>query len=105
MLSDADADDRFEAYCSMAFTGGGERRKTNPYTAEAAKQAPQVVDFFQVKDAPQGREITRIIAIADALKARRIFERSAGAAAPRKHRLRRLRPPQARLAPASTSTT
>jgi ATP-dependent helicase/nuclease subunit A len=77
VLSDADTHDRFEAYCSMAFTGGGERRKSNTYTAEAAKLAPQVVDLFQVKGAPEGREITRIIAIADALQARRTFERTA----------------------------
>ena len=76
-LSDADPEDRFEAYAMMAFTGGGERRKANAYTAEAVKSAPQVADLFQVKGAPEGREITRIMAIADALRSARIFERTA----------------------------
>jgi len=76
VLSDADAGDRFEAYSAMAFTGGGDRRKSNAYTAESARLAPKVVDYFQVKGTPEGREITRIIAVADALLARRIFERT-----------------------------
>ena len=77
VLSDAPAADRFAAYASLAFTKSGDPRKSNPYTAEALKQAPAVALFFQTKDVPQGSEIHRILAIAEALNAARLFERSA----------------------------
>lgn len=76
ILSDAPASARFDAWTSIAFTGKGELRKANPYTAEAAKLAPTVADFFQLKDIPEGSEITRIQAVTAALNARRLFERS-----------------------------
>ncbi|MFT3722058.1 MAG: double-strand break repair helicase AddA [Hyphomonadaceae bacterium] len=76
-LSDAPASDRFAAYASLAFTAKGDQRKSNPYTADALKQAPAVALFFQIKDVPQGSEIHRIYAIASALNAARLFERSA----------------------------
>lgn len=77
ILSDAPVSARFDAWAAIAFTQKGERRKSNPYTAEAAKLAPAVVDLFQTKDSPEGAEVTRIQAAAAALNARRLFERSA----------------------------
>jgi len=77
VLSDTPAQERFAAYASLAFTKSGDPRKSNPYTAEALKQAPAVALFFQTKDVPQGSEIHRILAIAEALNAARLFERSA----------------------------
>jgi ATP-dependent helicase/nuclease subunit A len=77
VLSDAPAADRFAAYALLPFTKSGDLRKSNPYTAEALKAAPAAALFFQIKDVPQGSEIHRILAIAAALNARRILERSA----------------------------
>jgi ATP-dependent helicase/nuclease subunit A len=77
VLSEAPAQDRFAAYASLAFTKSGEQRKSNPYTAEALKQAPACALFFQIKDVPHGSEIHRIHAIASALNAARLYERSA----------------------------
>jgi ATP-dependent helicase/nuclease subunit A len=77
ILSDAPAGARFDTWAAIAFTQKGELRKSNPYTAEAAKLAPAVADLFQLKDIPEGAEITRIQQVADALNARRLFERSA----------------------------
>ncbi len=75
-LSNAPAEDRFDAYAALAFTGKGELRKKNCYTADALRSAPGVADLFQIAGAPEGREITRIQEIARKLAARRIFERS-----------------------------
>ncbi|RYD93815.1 MAG: double-strand break repair helicase AddA, partial [Sphingomonadales bacterium] len=77
ILADAPAEDRFAAYASLAFTKSGDQRKSNPYTAEALKVAPACAMFFQTKDTPQGTEIHRIHAVAEALNAARMFERSA----------------------------
>ncbi len=77
VLSDAPAADRFAAYASLAFTKSGDPRKSNPYTAETLKQAPALALFFQIKEIPQGSEISRIQAIAEALNAARLYERSA----------------------------
>lgn len=77
VLSDAPAADRFSAYALLAFTKGGEPRKSNPYTVDALKAAPAAALFFQVKDVPQGSEIHRIFAAAEALNAARLFARSA----------------------------
>ena len=77
VLSDASAEDRFTAYTSLAFTKSGDQRKSNPYTADAIKVAPACALFFQTKEIPQGSEIQRIYAIAEALNAARMFERSA----------------------------
>lgn len=76
-LSDATAEQRFDAYANVAFTKGGDIRKTNPYTADALKIAPACAMFFQVKDTPQGSEFNRVLAIAEALNARRLYDRSA----------------------------
>ena len=77
VLADAPAAERFAAYAALAFTKSGDERKSNPYTAEALKAAPAVALFFQIKEIPQGSEIHRIYAIAEALNAARLFERSA----------------------------
>ncbi len=77
ILSDAPAAARFDAWTTLAFTQKGELRKANPYTAEAAKFAPAVADLFQLKDIPEGSEITRIQQVSAAINARRLFERSA----------------------------
>lgn len=76
ILSDASPAARYEAWVSIAFTGKGELRKTNPYTAEAGKLAPSVIALFQTKDIPEGSEIARIQSVAAALNARRLYERS-----------------------------
>ncbi len=76
VLSDASAENRFAAYASLAFTKSGDLRKSNPYTGEAMKQAPAAALFFQIKDVPQGSEIHRIFALASALNAARLFQRS-----------------------------
>src|SRR5690606_7435891 len=75
-LSDAPADKRFDEYRCIAFNGDGGLRARNLYTADAAKAAPGVADLFQVTSTPEGTEITRIQAIEQAVRARRIFERS-----------------------------
>lgn len=75
-LSDAPAAERFAAYASIAFTDKGELRKKEPYTKEALKAAPAAALFFRIKDIPEGHEITRIQAIAHALNAARLLERS-----------------------------
>lgn len=75
-LSDAPAADRFRAYASVAFTKAGDLRKSNPYTADALKQSPGVALFFQVKDVPQGTEISRIEGVASAVNAARLYARS-----------------------------
>lgn len=77
VLGDAPAEARFGAYASLAFTKSGDQRKSNPYTADAMKAAPACAMFFQTKDIPQGSEIHRIYAVAEALNAARMFERSA----------------------------
>lgn len=77
VLSDAPAEARFTAYASLAFTKSGDQRKSNPYTAEALKIAPACALFFQIKETPQGSEIQRTYALAEALNAARMFERSA----------------------------
>lgn len=77
ILSDAPASARFDAWTGIVFTQKGELRKANPYTAEAAKLAPAVVDLFQTKDIPEGSEVTRIQQVTAAINARRLFERSA----------------------------
>jgi hypothetical protein len=60
-LSGMDAAIRFETYSAIAFTGAGEVRKKNPYTAEAAKAAPALADLLpDGKPRPQGSEVTRI---------------------------------------------
>ena len=76
-LSGMDAAIRFETYSAIAFTGAGEVRKKNPYTAEAAKAAPALADLFQTAATPEGSEVTRIAEVSRLLSARRIFERSA----------------------------
>ncbi|MEZ6030934.1 MAG: double-strand break repair helicase AddA [Hyphomonadaceae bacterium] len=76
-LSDMDAAVRFEAYAGIAFTDAGEVRKKNPYTAEAAKVAPQLADLFQTAATPEGSEVTRVAEVARLLAARRVFDRSA----------------------------
>ena len=77
ILSDAPVEQRLDTWTSIAFTDKGDLRKKNPYTAEAAKIAPSVVDLFQIKDIPEGSEILRIQSVAAAINARRVFERSA----------------------------
>ena len=76
-LSDAPAETRLKAYRSVAFTGSGDLRKSNPYTAGPAKALPQLVDLFQCKEIPEGSEISRLRHLDDQLKARRVYERSA----------------------------
>jgi ATP-dependent helicase/nuclease subunit A len=75
-LSGASAEERFDAYASLAFTDKGDLRKKNCYTADALKSAPGVADLFQIANTPEGTEITRIQQVAQKLAARRVFERS-----------------------------
>ncbi len=77
ILSDAPAQQRFDAWTSIAFTDKGDLRKSNPYTKEAAKAAPSTIDLFQIKEIPEGSEILRIQSISAAINARYVFERSA----------------------------
>ena len=77
ILSDAPAHKRFDAWTSIAFTDKGDLRKKNTYTADAVKAAPSVVDLFQIKDSPEGSEISRIQSVSAAINARNLFERSA----------------------------
>jgi len=77
ILSDAPVEQRLDAWMSIAFTDKGDLRKKNPYTADAAKTAPSVVDLFQIKDIPGRFRDFRMQAVAAAINARRVFERSA----------------------------
>ena len=77
VLSSASADERFETYAAIVFTEKGELRKKDPFTREALKAAPAAALLFQIKDAPQGSEIIRIQAVAQAINTARLFERSA----------------------------
>ena len=77
ILSDASPSARFDAWTSLAVTDAGALRKNNPYTADAVKHAPSVAALFQIKDIPEGSEITRIQAVTAAINARYVFERSA----------------------------
>ena len=76
-LSEAPADERFAAYASACFTKDGELRKANPYTKAAGTAAPTLAGLFQIKELPQGSEIGRLLALAETLNTRRIFDRSA----------------------------
>ncbi len=76
-LSDAPSEERFSAYASACFTAAGELRKANPYTKGAVSAAPSLPALFQIKELPQGSEIGRLLALNEALNARRIFDRSA----------------------------
>ena len=77
VLSDAPADQRFKSYLSLIHTGAGELRKSNPFTAGTAKAAPLLADLFEIKSVPEGEETYRLKQLDAAVKARRIFERSA----------------------------
>jgi ATP-dependent helicase/nuclease subunit A len=77
VLSDQFAEERFKAYSTVCFTGSGDLRKANPYTKDAIKAAPDVASLFQIKDLPQGSEVQRLLNLSEAVKARRIFDRSA----------------------------
>ncbi|MEP7210578.1 MAG: UvrD-helicase domain-containing protein, partial [Alphaproteobacteria bacterium] len=73
--SDAPAADRFEAYCGIVLTQKGELRK-NTATKGVLAASPVVADLFST-DVPEGSETRRILATAQAIAARRIYERSA----------------------------
>ncbi len=68
---------RLDAYAGLFFTDRGEPRKGNPYTKAAAKADANLTDLFQLAGAPQGEETLRILALIEAIKARRTFDRSA----------------------------
>jgi ATP-dependent helicase/nuclease subunit A len=74
-LSDAPAEERFNALCSVPFTKAGEPRKA-VFTKPLRASAPLLVDLFD-NDSPQGRETLRLIAVSEAIAARRTWEKSA----------------------------
>ena len=77
VLSDAPAEERYKAYLSFIRTGSGGERKSDPYTKTALKLAPQLADLFQIKSIPEGEETFRLKALDTAVRARRIFDKSA----------------------------
>lgn len=77
VLSDAPAEARYNAYLSMIRTGSGEERKSDPYTKDALKSAPQLADLFQIKSTPEGAETFRLKQLDATIRARRVHERSA----------------------------
>ncbi|MEM8921712.1 MAG: UvrD-helicase domain-containing protein, partial [Pseudomonadota bacterium] len=76
-ISDAPADLRFHAYAGLVFTQKGELRAKNPFTKAMGEASPTLIDLFNLVDLPQGREALRLDALNDAIKARRLYERSA----------------------------
>ena len=74
-LSETSATDRFDAYRSIILTLKGELRK-NIATADVRAAAPIVVELFDTGE-HRGSETRRILAISEAIAARRIFEKSA----------------------------
>jgi ATP-dependent helicase/nuclease subunit A len=73
-LSDAPAEQRLRALCSIPFTASGELRKT-VFTRQLRASAPLLVDLFDNGFA-LGRETLRLRATLEALAARQIFEKS-----------------------------
>jgi ATP-dependent helicase/nuclease subunit A len=76
-LSDAPAMDRFTAYCSVVLTGEGKLKAASSIATKGVRaSAPIVASLFET-DHPQGAETPRILAVSEAIAARRIHERSA----------------------------
>ncbi|MEM5515577.1 double-strand break repair helicase AddA [Henriciella sp. AS95] len=67
--------DRWEAWSGLFLTSSGDFRKSNPYTAGAAKLVPELEDLFQMKDG-EGSEVARFRTIQTKLIARRAYERT-----------------------------
>ncbi len=77
VLSDADAQSRFDAYLRVIYTKSGGVRKRNIYSAANAKSCPSLVDLFQIATVPEGAEIIRVTEASQQLASARLFERSA----------------------------
>lgn len=75
VCSNARVDHRWQAWCTLFLTGAGEWRKSNCYTAGAAKTVPGLADCFQMKDG-EGSEVARFRAVQEKLVARRAYERT-----------------------------
>ncbi|MGB3627068.1 MAG: UvrD-helicase domain-containing protein, partial [Henriciella sp.] len=75
VLSNARLEDRWEAWCCLFLTDKGEWRKSNCYTAGAAKLVSGLADGFQMKDG-EGSEVARFRAVQTQLLARRAYERT-----------------------------
>lgn len=75
VLSSAPAAKRWDAWSSLFLTTNGDLRKSNPYTAGAAKQVPGLEDLFQMKDG-EGSEVSRFRMAQRDLIARRAYERT-----------------------------
>ncbi|MEQ9315724.1 MAG: double-strand break repair helicase AddA, partial [Henriciella sp.] len=75
VLSNARIEERWEAWSGLFLTGQGDWRKSNPYTAGAAKQEPGLENLFQMKDG-EGSEVTRFRTVQEKLVARRAYERT-----------------------------
>jgi ATP-dependent helicase/nuclease subunit A len=65
----------FEAYAQIFLTQTGSVRKSNPYTKEVAKAAPEVEELFALGDNP-GTESRRMLALLDDLKRAEAFART-----------------------------
>ncbi|MEO0882743.1 MAG: double-strand break repair helicase AddA [Pseudomonadota bacterium] len=66
--------DRWEAYRTVVFTGGGKPR-ARIYNS-GAKASPLIVSLFDPKGVPQGSEVLRVLEIDRQLKAIRIYQRT-----------------------------
>ena len=75
ILQPHSAGDRWDAFASLFLTSSGDLRKSNPYTAGAAKAVPELADLFQMKDG-EGSEVARFQRVQTSLIARRAYERS-----------------------------
>lgn len=77
VLSDQPADARFAALRSVVFKKDGDlKSRSYVFSKGVATSHPVVIDLFDV-ETPQGSETLRILAVAEALNAARLFERSA----------------------------
>lgn len=65
----------FEVYVQIVLTQSGSVRKSNPYTKDVAKLAPEVEELFALGDNP-GSETRRILTLIDDLKSAEAFART-----------------------------
>lgn len=75
ILDEPRPDARFERYLSFFLTQAGAPRRSNPYNKGTGEASPLLVDLFQMKDG-RGREVARMLALAEDLKAAETVQRS-----------------------------